>query len=180
MENLYQTLQDKKKSVKSFKDDTTKGDYYFYFLEEFMPELINNIIDRLKLKDMAKIDSLNDIKRKYTVHFFRRYKTIEPIMTIDDDGEAIYIHLSNGDRVELPKGSTSIDLAQTVGKGVGNNLSGAIVNDEPVNIDYVLNNKDRVYLLTDVMAYGPKQGLEDKAHMQLVKKKIIESKTDWS
>ena len=139
-------------------------------------------------KGNARIEMQKELKNKYQFYkslveidkAFEDNKEFVKEVKKDLFSERVYIHLSNGDRVELPKGSTIIDLAYTLGKDVGNNLSGAIVNDEPVNIDYVLNNKDRVYLLTDVMAYGPKQGLEDKAHMQLVKKKIIESKTDWS
>lgn len=152
MENLYQTLQDKKKSVKSFKDDTTKGDYYFYFLEEFMPELINNIIDKLKLKDMAEIDSLNDIKRKYTVHFFRRYRN-EPVIKIDDDGEAIYIHLSNDNSDELREKIVSFFAKWEM-------IKDNVIHDDKMIIEFSLEKIITTYGLELSQCGRPEEGLE--------------------
>ena len=33
----------------------------------------------------------------------------------------------------------------------------AFVNDECVSVDYVLKNKDRVRIITDILSYGPRK-----------------------
>lgn len=50
----------------------------------------------------------------------------------------------------------------------------AKVNDEIVPIDYILENKDRVIVLTDDLAYGNRKDLIDKANTEYDKKKIKE------
>ena len=51
-------------------------------------------------------------------------------------------------------------------------LIGARVNDEIVPIDYCLNNKDRVVVLTDELAYGNRKDLIKKANTEYAKMKI--------
>ena len=46
------------------------------------------------------------------------------------------------------------------------------VNDEIVPIDYILENKDRVIVLTDDLAYGNRKDLIDRANTEYAKKKI--------
>ena len=49
-----------------------------------------------------------------------------------------------------------------------NILIGAKVNDEIVPIDYCLNNKDRVIVLTDDLAYGHRKDLVEKANTEYI------------
>ena len=50
----------------------------------------------------------------------------------------------------------------------------AIVNDEAVSLDYVLENQDRVRIITDSTAYIPKEEWLDKVVTTTAKNKILE------
>ena len=85
--------------------------------------------------------------------------------------DKIYIYLSNGEIVELPKGSNIIDLACHMNKE--NILIGARVNGEIVTYNYSLKSKDRVQILTDDLAYGYKDEWIDIANTDYAKKKLL-------
>lgn len=53
-------------------------------------------------------------------------------------------------------------------------MVGAFVNDEYVPIDYRLNNKDRVRIVTDDLAFWPREDWIDKAATTYAKRKIRE------
>ena len=63
--------------------------------------------------------------------------------------KSIYIFTPKGDVVELPKGSTPIDFAYRIHSRVGDMTVGAIVNEQMVPLDYVLNDNDIVKIMTD-------------------------------
>ena len=95
----------------------------------------------------------------------------------------IYVHASldvkteagkfSGD-IELPVGSTLIDLAYKINTNVGNTMVAAKVNDEYVSLDHVLENNDIVKIITDDLSFGPKQDWIEKAHTGYAKQKIKE------
>lgn len=86
--------------------------------------------------------------------------------------DKVYVYLPNlnGEVIEVPKGANIVDLACYM--NLENILIGAKVNDEIVSIDYCLNNKDRVIVLTDDLAYGNRKDLIEKANTEYAKKKI--------
>jgi len=86
--------------------------------------------------------------------------------------DKVYIYTTNGDVIELPKGSTPIDYAYNIGDDVGNTMVGAIVNDEYVPVNYVLQNKDRIRIITNEFSFGPRMNWVDIAHTSLAKRKI--------
>ena len=88
--------------------------------------------------------------------------------------DKVYVYTTKGDIIELPRGSTPIDFAYKIHTDIGNTMVGAFVNDEYVPIDYVLQNKDRVRIVTDDLSYGPREDWIDKAHTSLAKRKIRE------
>lgn len=88
--------------------------------------------------------------------------------------DRVYVYTTKGDIIELPKGSTPIDFAYKIHTDIGNTMVGVFVNDEYVQIDYILQNKDRVRIVTDDLSYGPREDWIDKAHTSLAKKKIRE------
>ena len=88
--------------------------------------------------------------------------------------DKVYVYTTKGDIIELPKGSTPIDFAYKIHTDIGNTMVGAFVNDEYVQVDYILQNKDRVRIITDALSYGPREDWIDKAHTSLAKRKIKE------
>ena len=88
--------------------------------------------------------------------------------------DRVYVYTTKGDIIELPKGATAIDFAYKIHTDVGNTMVGVFVNDEYVPVDYVLQNKDRVRIVTDDLSYGPREDWEDKAQTSLAKRKIKE------
>lgn len=89
--------------------------------------------------------------------------------------DKVYVYTSNGVIIELPKGSTIIDLAYKLGDNIGNTLIGAKINDEYIyDLGYELKNKDRVIVLTDELSYGSREEWIDKAKTSYAKKKIGE------
>ena len=87
--------------------------------------------------------------------------------------DKIYVYLPNlnGEVLEIPKGSNIVDLACYM--DLENILVGAKVNDEIVPIDHILENKDRVIVLTDDLAYGHRKNLINRANTEYAKKKIM-------
>ncbi len=67
----------------------------------------------------------------------------------------IYIFTPKGDVIELPSGSTPIDFAYKVHTKVGDSMTGAIVNNQMVSLDYILQNNDVVKIITNNNSTGP-------------------------
>ena len=88
--------------------------------------------------------------------------------------DKVYVYTTKGAIIELPKGATPIDFAYKIHTDIGNTMVGVFVNDEYVPVDYVLQNKDRVRIVTDELSFGPREDWIDKAKTSLARKKIRE------
>ena len=101
-------------------------------------------------------------------------------LTCELFGQKIYVYSSSGEIFELPENSTVIDFAYTYDKNIANIMIGAYVNDTFALPNHVLNNKDRVTIITNDYYYGPKDEWEETAQNSYVKKMIRDNKTELS
>ena len=133
-------------------------------------------------KGKARDVMQDDLKQK-----FQFFKSLTEINSMFGDNQQfvnqvktelfsdkVYVYTTKGDIIELPKGSTPIDFAYKIHTDIGNTMVGVFVNDEFVPIDYVLQNKDRVRIVTDELSYGPREDWIDKVQTSLAKRKIKE------
>ena len=124
----------------------------------------------------------SDLKNKY--QFFKSLVEINRVFGDNQDfvrqvkqelfSDKIYVYTTKGEIKELPKNSTVIDFAYGISSELGDTLVSATVNDKIVKPDYILHNKDRVRVITDIMSNGPKEDWIDKVQTTKAKRKIKE------
>ena len=75
----------------------------------------------------------------------------------DLDQDEVFVFTPKGDLVNLPNGSTVIDLAYNIHTEVGNRMIGAKADRRIVPIDYKLKNGEIIEILTQKEGTGPKR-----------------------
>ena len=144
--------------------DTYGLPYYIYSKNKPFSEVQNEIRENLQFcKDLNFLSE----------YFERNDLYVEKVKKELFANEHVYVRTKNNKTVELPLGSTPIDLAFLEGDSIGNNLGRAIVNGIEVPLDYELKNNDRVSF---VMGGGPEDYWLDSVKTTRAKEKILEYK----
>lgn len=98
--------------------------------------------------------------------------TIYNTIREDNLDDNIYVFTPKGDVIELPKGSTPVDFAYKVHTKIGEEMVGALVNNQIVPINYVLQDGDVVKINISKSSTGPKEDWLSFVKLTQTKNKI--------
>lgn len=138
------------------------GAYWGFYQGMAKSEMMNDFTNK-----MPFYTAINDIDNYYS-------DNTEFVSQIKQEvfENYIYIDTAAGETKELPVSSTILDFAYKIHSDIGNQFISATVNDEIVPIDYILQNRDRVRIITGASSMGPDETWLQIAHTTHAKEKI--------
>lgn len=133
-------------------------------------------------KGDARYKMQQDLKEKY--QFFDSLTELDSLFSDNKDfvnqvklellGDKIIVFTRKGDKIELPKGSTPIDFAYKLSPLIGNSMINVFVNDVEVPFNYILQNHDRVRIITNSEVLLPQEGWVNFAKTSHARRLVIE------
>ena len=119
---------------------------------------------------------------------FQFYESLDEILHMSKDtkifinqvksellNDKIYVYTPSGEKLELPKNATPIDVAYRIHSEIGNTMVSATVNENKVDIGQTLKTDDIVRIITDRNAEGPKEEWLNYVTTAKAKRKIKEA-----
>ena len=94
---------------------------------------------------------------------------------IDEFKDNIYVFTPKADIIELPKGSTAIDFAYAIHKGLGDSCVGALINNEFKAVNTKLSSGDRVEIKTSKTKKRPSKDWLKEAKTKKAREAIRKS-----
>lgn len=113
------------------------------------------------------VQAIVDMQKEFTDH--QSYVNAVKLEVFKD---RIFVFTPKGDVIDLPAGSTPVDFAYMIHTDIGNQCTGARVNDKLESIDTVLESGDVVEIITDKKRKSPNPDWLEFAHTHNSKKKI--------
>ena len=130
----------------------------------------------------ARVRMQNDIESKY--QFFNSIVQINDMFPNNSDfakkvndelfSNKIYVYTISGDVVELPIGSTVLDFMYKCDLNKDNSVCTALVNSILVDLNYVLQDDDKIMLINNKSLVNPNVEWEKDVKTSLAKKKVRE------
>ncbi len=131
----------------------------------------------------AHLKMQSDLNKKF--QFYRALSEINNLFEDDKEFVAqvhfelldkkVYVYTDNGFQIELPYGATVVDAAYHVSDELASHMVKAIVNDEEVAFNYMMQNKDRLHIVTNPNICNIKE-FEKNAHTTYARQRIKEAK----
>ena len=90
----------------------------------------------------------------------------------ENNPDNIYVFTPKGDVIELPLGSTPVDFAYRVHTKIGEEMVGALVNNQIVPLNYILQDGDVIKINTSKLSNGPKEDWLNFVKLTQTKNKI--------
>ena len=97
---------------------------------------------------------------------------IRSLIKEENNLDNIYVFTPKGDVIELPFGSTPVDFAYRVHTKIGEEMVGALVNNQIVPLNYVLQDGDVIKINTSKLSNGPSEDWLSFVKLTQTKNKI--------
>lgn len=124
---------------------------HWYYNEQKIKAKKDGLVTKTPQKQLSWIKQLTDLQKEKEIasEFTEGLKT--DILT-----NRIFVFSPKGDIFDLPENATPIDFAYTVHSELGHKCIGAKVNNKIVHLNYKLQNRDIIAILTSKIPKGPK------------------------